>query len=181
MKRNYIEVKIAVPRVKLVKLTSKMITKNYLEWINNKKITEFTEQRHTEKTKKNIIDFVNKKNKSKYEFLYAIFVKSKNEEIHVGNIKIGPIDFLHKHAEIGYLVGHNSSLNKGIATSAIGEICKIAKKKFKLKTIFANVYSMNIPSIRVLIKNNFILEGVRKKHFILKKKRVDCLIYGKIL
>ena len=44
---NYIEVKIAVPRVKLVKLTSKMITKNYLEWINNKKITEFTEQRNT--------------------------------------------------------------------------------------------------------------------------------------
>ena len=68
MKRNYIEVKIAVPRVKLVELTSKMITKNYLEWINNKKITEFTEQRHTEKTKKNIIDFVNKKKNQNMNF-----------------------------------------------------------------------------------------------------------------
>jgi len=114
--------------------------------------------------------------------LYAINIKDKKKEwVHVGNIKIGPIDFLHKTAEIGYFVGDKSLHKKGIATSSIREICKLAKKKFKLKKIIANVYADNLSSKQVLIKNSFKLEGMLKKQFIYKNKRVDNLIFGKVL
>ena len=181
MKKNYFEVEIKLPKVKLLKFTQKMISQKYIKWMNTREIIEFTEQRFKKNTKKKIHQFVREKLRSKNEHLYGIFLNEKKKMIHVGNIKIGPIDFLHKTGEIGYFVGEKSLQKRGIATSAIREICNIAKKKFKLKKIFANVYSMNLSSKQVLLKNNFQLEGIQKKHFIYKKKRIDNLIYGKTL
>lgn len=181
MKKNYFEVEIKLPRVKLLNFTQKMISQKYIKWMNTKEIVEFTEQRFKKNTKKKIFEFVKEKENSKNEFLYGIFITEERKLIHVGNIKIGPIDFEHKNAEIGYFVGEKSLQRKGIATSAIKEICKIAKKKFKLKKIIANVYSQNLSSKQVLLKNNFQLEGIQKKQFIHRKKRIDNLIFGKLL
>ena len=40
--------------------------------------------------------------------------------------------------------------------------------------------SYNIGSLRVLEKNGFLLEGVRKAQYLCEDQRVDGLIYGKI-
>ena len=37
--------------------------------------------------------FVVEKNKSKNEFLFGIFIEKRNENLHIGNIKLGPINF----------------------------------------------------------------------------------------
>lgn len=182
MKKNYFKVEIVLPRVKLTRFNVKMISEKYIKWMNTREILEFTEQRYVKNTKTKIYNYIKEKAKSKNEFLYAINIKDKKKEwVHVGNIKIGPIDFLHKTAEIGYFVGDKSLHKKGIATSSIREICKLAKKKFKLKKIIANVYADNLSSKKVLIKNSFKLEGILKKQFIYKNKRVDNLIFGKVL
>ena len=68
-----------------------------------------------------------------------------------------------------------------VGTKAIKEILNIAKKKFKLKKIIAGTYSNNFSSQKVLLKNGFKLEGTLKKYFLYKKKRVDHLIFGKVL
>ena len=182
MKKNYFKVKIVLPRVKLSRFTVKMISEKYIKWMNTSEIIKFTEQRFVKNTKIKIYNYVKDKEKSKNEFLYTINIKDKKKEwAHVGNIKIGPIDFIHKTAEIGYFIGDKSLHRKGIATSAIREICILAKNKFKLKKIIANVYANNLSSKKVLIKNSFKLEGILKKQFVFKKKRIDKLIFGKVL
>ena len=65
--------------------------------MNDKKVLEFTEQKYRKHTKKDILDFIRTKQISKLEKVYGIFLKLKNKDIHIGNIKLGPIDFRHKN------------------------------------------------------------------------------------
>ena len=106
-------------------------------------------------------------------------MKNKNKKnSHVGNIKIGPINFIHKTSDISYFIGNEKYWGRNIATIAIKKILKIAKKKFKLKKITAGFYQDNLGSKRVLKKNGFLKEGELKNQLIYKNKRVSNFIYG---
>lgn len=166
--------------IKLIELNHKHVSDKYVNWMNNNQITELTEQRFSKHTKKTVANFVEEKGKSKHEYLFGIFYINRHK-YHIGNIKLGPINKYHKFAEISYLIGDLAFQNKGFATKAIHEILLIAKKKFKLKKIIASLYSNNIASRKVLEKNKFKLEGIIKKKFFSKNKRVDQLIFGKII
>ena len=166
--------------IELKELNRKLISDDYIKWMNNRRVIKFTEQRFVKNTKKKIIKFVDEKKKSKTEYLFGIFCLER-KKTHIGNIKLGPINNIHKYAEISYIIGNLEFQNQGFATQAIRKILVIAKKKFKLKKIIASVYSSNIASRKVLEKNNFKLEGIVKKKFVFNKKRLDQLIFGKLI
>ena len=108
---------------------NKDITKKYQNWMNSLEIHKYTEQKNKKHSLTNIKNFVIEKNKSKNEFLSGIFLKKKNLNTHIGNIKLGPISIIHKTANISYFIGVKELWNKGYTTLAIKEIIKIAKKK----------------------------------------------------
>ena len=150
----------------------------YQKWMNDTEVQKYTEQKHKRHSLKDIKNFISKKNKSKNELLFGIFLK-KNKS-HIGNIKLGPINFTHKHAEISYFIGEKKLWGKGYTTKAIKEIIKIARKK-KLRKLKAGFYEKNSGSKKVLEKNGFIKEGVLKSEIIHKNKRYNSHIFGKIL
>ena len=107
----------------------KDISNKYQNWMNDFEVHKYTEQKYIKHSLADIRNFVREKNKSKNEFIYGIFLKKNNLNIHIGNIKLGPINFIHKYAEISYFIGEKELWGKGYATLAIKEIIKIAKKK----------------------------------------------------
>jgi [ribosomal protein S5]-alanine N-acetyltransferase len=169
-------VKIVLRKLNL----KKDISKKYQNWMNDFEVHKYTEQKYIKHSLINIRNFVREKNKSKNEFLYGIFLKRNIFKIHIGNIKLGPINFIHKTGEISYFIGEKELRGKGYTTLAIKEIIKIAKK-MGLKKLKAALYEMNIGSKKVLIKNGFKIEGKFKSELIFKNKRVDHYFFGKIL
>ena len=168
-------------KISLRKLNIKKdISKKYQNWMNDFEVHKFTEQRHKKHSILDIRKFVKEKNKSKNEFLYGIFLKKKNSNIHIGNIKLGPINFIHKSAVISYFIGEKTLWGKGYTTQAISEIIRLAKKK-GIKKLRAGLYEMNIGSKKVLVKNGFKLEGKLRSDIVFKKKRFDTYLFGKIL
>ena len=159
---------------------TKDISNKYLKWMNDPIVQKYTEQKYKKHSKTNIRNFVKEKNKSKNEFLYGIFLKKMNFKIHIGNIKLGPINFIHKTGEISYFIGDKELWGKGYTTLAIKEIVKIAKK-IGLKKLKACFYEINIGSKKVLEKNNFKLEGKMKSEIVYKGKRYNSYWFGKIL
>jgi len=157
----------------------KDITNKYKNWLNDKNINQYTEQKYKKHSLKDIKKFVIEKNNSKNEFLFGIFFKG-NENIHIGNIKLGPIKWFHKSAEISYFIGEKKFHCKGFASEAIKKILIFAKK-IKIKKINAGFYNINMASEKVLKKNGFKLEGILRSQIIYKKKRIDSIIMGKIL
>ena len=148
----------------------------YQTWLNDFKVQKYTEQKYKKHTLKDIKTFVIQKNKSKNELLYGIFLKK--DKSHIGNIKLGPINFIHKYAEISYFIGEKKLWGKGYTTKAIKEIIKRAKKK-KLKKLKAGFYETNVGSKKVLEKNGFVKEGILKSEIIYKNKRYNSYIFGK--
>ena len=158
----------------------KDISKEYQNWLNDFEVQRYTEQKYKKHSLADVRNFVREKNKSKNEFLYGIFLKKNNLNIHIGNIKLGPINFAHKNAQISYFIGEKELWGNGYTTLAIKEIIKIAKKK-GVKKLKAGLYEPNIGSEKVLIKNGFKIEGKFKSEIIYKGKRFNLHWFGKIL
>jgi len=168
-------------KIKLRELTLSDVNKTYQEWMNDSEIFKFSKQSNKKHSLKEIKEFVSGKKKSKSEFLYKILIYENKKNKHVGNIKLGPINFENKTADISYFIGEKNYWDQGITTKAIKEIINLAKKKFKLKKLQAGHWKKNIASRKVLLKNKFKLEGVLKSQIQTKKGRIDRYLYGLII
>jgi len=163
--------------IKLKILDIKDLSENYINWLNDYKVTKHTDlifQRHSLGSIKN---YVSNMKKDKNNFLYGIFFKN----IHIGNVKVGPILKAHQTAYISYLIGEKEFWNKGLGRIVIKKIKNICKKKHKLIKLNAGVSELHEPSQKVLLKNGFKLEGNFKKQIVYKKRRYSLLKYGCIL
>ena len=81
-------------------------------------------------------------------FFYLIYFNN----ISIGTIKIGHIDWYTKTADIGIMIGDKNFWNKGIATKSIRTISNIAKKKLKLRKLVAGTPSINIGMVNAFKK-----------------------------
>lgn len=96
----------------------------------------------------------------------------------VGSISISlQDDVCCKSAELGYWLGEDC-WNKGIMTEAVKQICKTAFEKFDIVRIFAEPFSHNIGSKRVLEKAGFKLEGIKKKSIFKNGQIYDSCMYA---
>ena len=159
-------------------LQLKNINKTYVSWLNDYETVKYTDQKYHQHTLESTIVYYKNNQKKNNQIMYAIIVKKNDKNIHIGNIKLGPMNLNHKYSEISYFIGNKKYLNKGIGSEAISEIIKISKTKYKLKKLIAGTYSNNIASQKVLIKNGFKKEARFKSQLIFEKERVDHYWYG---
>ena len=163
-------------KIQLKILKTNTVTEQWVGWLNNKDVFKYSEQRfkiHTKHTQKK---FLKNKIKDKSCVLFKIYFN----KIHIGMAEINNIDNYHKHCEIMYFIGEKLFWNKGIATKVIKNLITYAKKEIGIKKIYAGIYEKNFSSKRVLLKNNFLIEGRIKKFFKYKNTRIDKIIFGKI-
>ena len=125
----------------------KDITHKYKKWMNDKEVHKYSAQRLTSHTISSIRKYVKLINRSKNEFLLGIFIKKKFKLEHIGNVKIGPVNYFYKTAYISYFIGEKELWKKGLGAKAIKEIIKIARKK-KIKKLKAGFVKINPASKR---------------------------------
>jgi ribosomal-protein-alanine N-acetyltransferase len=151
------------------------ISDTYVDWMNDYEVTRYTEQRFLKTTRSHIISYLEKIAQSSNDLMYGIYENSE----HIGTIKLGNINSRHLTADLSYLIGSKKHWGKGIASLAISEMVKIGFNSLGLEKISAGVYKNNGASIRVLEKNSFYLDGVRKAQFIYEDERIDALWFAK--
>jgi [ribosomal protein S5]-alanine N-acetyltransferase len=89
-------------------------------------------------------------------------------------------DVYRKSAEIGYFIGENF-WGQGIATEAIRQLVNYIEKNFDLVRIYAEVFEYNKASMKVLEKNGFYLESIRKKAAIKNNIIVNDFVWVKLI
>ena len=161
-------------RILLRPLTPEDVTCTYVGWLNDIHVNSYLESRFIKHTKKTVKQFVELQLESCSVIFYGIWSK---EGVHIGNIKIGPIDKYHLTADIGFLIGDREYWGKGIASEAIQMMCNLAFS-FGIKKITAGSYENNLGSIKALEKCGFIKEGYRKEQVIKDGARVGMYLFG---
>lgn len=82
-------------------------------------------------------------------------------------------------AEIGYWLGE-PYWNQGIATEAVRQMLEYCHYYFDIVRIYAEVFEINKASMRVLEKNGFYLEGVRRKAVFKNNVLMDDYIWVRL-
>lgn len=93
---------------------------------------------------------------------YAFAIVSKGTGRAIGIISLMDLDPEHRTAELGYWLGERY-WGQGIATEAVSLVLRVAFDVLGLHRVEANVFTENGASCRVLEKNGFRKEGVRRK------------------
>lgn len=155
-------------------LTIEDVSDAYLGWLQDPQINRYLETRFSEQTLDSIRAFVAEKLASENDFQFGIFAGDR----HIGNIKLGPINWRHNIADVGYLIGDKTAWGHGYASEAIRGASGYAFEAFSLCKLSAGLYAWNTGSARALEKAGFIREGVRRDHLHLEGRRVDLWEYG---
>ena len=164
-------------RIYLRKLSLKDASLDYLSWVNNKKITKYMDIGKKRYTLKYLKNYITKSNKANNEKLFGIFLRDKRK--HIGNMKIEEINYKHKRAYIGIMIGDVNEWGKGYATESIKLITGFSFKNLKLNKLKAGIVSINIGSIELFKKAGFKLEAKLIKDCLIGNKYFDSYIFTK--
>ena len=127
----------------------------YLSWLSDESINEYLEVRFNfPHDVSELRQFVNSVNNSNDSILFGIYEKQAN--FHIGNIKLGPINWSHGFADIGLLIGERSFWGQGYASEAIGLVCDYAFNTLGLAKLTAGCYAANVGSMKNFLKKGFV-------------------------
>lgn len=147
-------------RLKFIPLSIDHLSEDYVEWLNDFDVYKYLETGGNYTIEK-LTDFLTSVEKSNVLF-YAIHLKSNN--LHIGNIKIDPINLRHRIGEYGIMMGRKSEWKKGYAKEASLRIIDYCFQVLDLRKITLGVVSDNISAIELYKKIGFVQEGEYKNH-----------------
>ena len=141
------------------------VTERYLSWFRDKRVTRYLEVENV--TRQEAIEYIRT-----HKHLYAIIADK-----HIGNLKIGPIDWKHKLSDLITVIGDPEYWGKGYATEAVRQGIEMAFS-MGIRKISAGIYSDNTGSLKAYTRAGFVIEGVLKEHYLLDGKTQDRICVG---
>lgn len=163
-------------RIYLRKVKESDVKSNYYRWMNDPEVTRFLENGVQRYSVESLNAYVKEKNKDSSNLFLAIIINDGNQ--HIGNIKLGPINWTHSYGDIGIIIGEKEQWGKGYATEAISLFVKYAFNTLNLHKITAGCTELNLGSLKAFQKNGFKIEGVRKKQFFWKGRYFNGILLG---
>ena len=139
------------------------VNENYYRWMNDPEVTQHLESRFYPNSMESLGDYVAGKLRDRDNVFLAIVLKEGDR--HIGNIKLGPINWIHRLADVGILIGEKDYWGKGYATEAIGLVVDYAFGTLNLHKLIAGCYDLNQGSVRAFQKAGFVVESLRKQHY----------------
>ena len=164
-------------RIFLRILSSEDVGENYVKWMRDEETVRFLESRWKTYTLENLKEYVNEINESRTDFLFGIFLRENDE--HIGNIKVGDVDYVHKHGDVGIIIGDKNSWGKGCGRESIQLVTKYAFEELNLNSLIAGIYANNIGCYKAFLSAGYNEAGSLKKHLFYKDKFVDTILVEK--
>ncbi len=151
--------KIIGERIYLRRLKEDDASQKYCDWLNDPEVNKYLE------TRKSTIDelkqYIRKQLSDPNSFFVGVFDKENDK--HVGNIKLEPIDWTKKRAIFGILIGDKEYWGKGIGAEATKLIVDHAFRSMGLEKIELGVIAENRRAITSYEKVGFKTVKIKEK------------------
>lgn len=148
----------------------------YYRWMNDPEATAFLESRFFPNSLESLREYVAARQQDRDNVFLAII--AKDQERHIGNIKLGPIQWIHRNADIGILIGEKDCWGKGYAREAIQLVSAFAFQALNLHKLTAGAYESNVGSIKAFERAGFVIEGVLKEQVFSKGRYENIVLMG---
>ncbi len=152
-------------RVYLRAVSEEDLRGNYFQWLNDYQATKYTESGRTPNTKEAMENYFHQVIRNTKNV--ALAVVDKETDQHIGNVKLGPINWVHRCAEFGILVGEKEYWGKGFGTEATLLLLGYAFQRLNLHKVVLGVCADHAGAIRAYERVGFREEGrLREALFI---------------
>ena len=142
-----------------------------VEWLNDRDIMMYSEQRHTKHS-----------TESQEIYLEALNPLDRYMEIHSNGALIGTlsahVDEFNDVADVGILIGERKARGKGFGTEAWQAFCDHLLDH-GVRKIEAGCMGSNFGMLHIFRNTGMYYEGRRFAHFVVGDDAVDMVMYGK--
>jgi RimJ/RimL family protein N-acetyltransferase len=107
-------------------------------------------------------------------FYYAVVDRASG--LVIGNIKIGPIDPVHRTSDLVVLIGDRAFLGKGLAKEAIELGNAIAFRDHHVRKLCGGMFAAHAASVKAYLAAGWVIEGKLKGHYIVNGKPMDRIL-----
>lgn len=140
------------------------ISARYIGWLNNPEVNKYLETRFATQDEASVRAFVTAQKEDPDSTLFRIGLAE--DDTHIGNIKLGPINRLHKTGQISLIIGEQAQYGKGYAREAISEVTRWGLSDLGLARVECGCYEDNLGSLRMLLRSGYVVEGFRRNAVI---------------
>lgn len=147
------------------------VNETYYRWMNDPEVTAYLESRFYPNALESLADYVQGKISDHDNLFLAIVLQEGHR--HIGNIKLGPINWIHRFADVALLIGEKECWGRGYATEAIRLVVTHAFQELNLHKLTAGCYIANQGSYKAFLKAGFVQEGLLRQHFHCRGEYVD--------
>lgn len=137
-------------------------TERYLCWFRDAAVTRYLSARNI--TRQEAIDHLRQGGDGAQWRVYAICEVSGGR--HIGNLKIGPIEWRDMVSDMVTVIGESDAWGKGYARDAIRIGLDIAFREMNIRKLSAKIDSRNTGSIKAYSAAGFHVEATLKDHLL---------------
>ncbi len=148
----------------------------YLGWLNDPEVTRYLETGIFPTTPQDLERFYEEVTASRNQIILAI-VEAKSGR-HIGNVKLGPIHWIHRSATLGILIGEKKSWGKGIGIEATRLMVEYGFNRLNLRRIDLGVFADHESAVRCYEQVGFKTEGRMREALVRDGEYKDRLWMG---
>lgn len=155
---------------------SHFLTQKYVDWLNDKFVTRYSEQRHHHHTLNSCANYY-KSFKDTENYFLAIVSKEKSIG-HIGNIT-AMVDTPNSIVDMSIMIGDRRLWGRGIGLRAWRETQKLFLERLKFRKVTAGTMIKNVSMLQIFEKSHMEIDCVRPKLLLLDNEEVDVVYASK--
>ncbi len=152
------------------------LNERYLGWLNDPEITQYMETGLFPTTAEDLENFYRSVSGSRSDVILAITDKKTGQ--HIGNVKLGPINWVHRRASFGILVGEKGFWGKGVGLEATILTVEYGFYRLNLHRMDLGVFAEHEAAVRCYQKAGFKIEGRLRQDLFQDGEYKDRLLMG---
>ena len=159
------------------------LNERYLSWVNDSEVTKYMETGTFPTDMEKLKEYYRKITNSSNDIILAIVLRKEfatKYDTHIGNITLNSINWIHRTANLGIMIGEKGYWGQGYGTEAIMLMVSHAFNKLNLHRIWAGIYAEHEASIKAFKGAGFTIEATLLQELYQDKIYHDKVIVGVI-
>lgn len=157
-------------------LTENDLNGPWFQWFNDAEITRFQNKGYIPNSPQAQRNYFEKIQKSNEDVVFAIVDEASNR--HVGNVGLHGIDWIHRSAVLGIVIGEKEFLGRGWGRVAWKTVTDYAFNVINLHKVAATFFDGNERSLKCALAAGYEVEGRQKEQMYKNGRYVDLVWLG---
>ena len=136
---------------------------NWYGWFNDPDVTWFQNKGIYPNTPEKQTAFFHQLQNDSSQLTLAI--ECCDDSRHIGNVTLKDIDFIHRTAELGIVIGEKTHWGRGFGMQAWWLITRYGFLTLNLNKIIATVIKGNDRSLKAALRSGYVIEGEQQEQY----------------